>query len=297
MHTGQYLNHLKTEKRYSSHTLKAYENDLLQFLGFINGEYEETDEVYTDTGHKQIRQWIVHLMEEGISPRSIRRKLSVLSSYFRFLVKKGVVDSSPMAKVSLPKWGRPLPEFVAENNLDRLLDGVSFGDDPAGIHDRLIIETLYFTGIRRSELIGLNHSDVDVSAMTIKVRGKGGKERYIPLAGSFCRVLAEYRDKKESQFGKASPGAPFFVTSSNKRLYPELVYRVVRKYLLLVTNGGKRSPHILRHSFATHMLNNGADLNAIKELLGHANLNATQVYTHNSFEKLKKVYKQAHPRA
>jgi integrase/recombinase XerC len=294
MHTAQFLTYLKTEKRYSSHTLKAYENDLQQFALFISGK----EEIIPDgVGHKQIRLWIVQLMENGVSPRTIRRKVSSLGSYFRYLVRKGILPSNPLVKINLPKWGRPLPEFIPENNLDNLFDNIHFGDDYSGHRDRVMLELLYFTGIRRSELVRLNNSDVNTAELTIKVHGKGGKERFVPLNRAFAAVLLDYRAKRESVFGAAPPSEPFFVTEKNKRLYPELVYRVVRKYLLLVAGAGKRSPHILRHSFATHMLNKGADLNAIKELLGHANLNATQVYTHNSFEKLKKIYKQAHPRA
>jgi integrase/recombinase XerC len=294
MHTAQFLTYLKSEKRYSSHTFKAYENDLQQFALFISGEEGIIPEA---VGHRQIRLWIVHLMENGVSPRTIRRKVSSLGSYFRYLVRRGMLPSNPLVKVSLPKWGRPLPEFIPENNLDYLFENIHFGDDYSGHRDRVMLELLYFTGIRRSELVRLNNSDVDTAELTIKVHGKGGKERFIPLSRPFAAILLDFRTKKESLFGTASPSDPFFVTGNNKRLYPELVYRVVRKYLLLVAGAGKKSPHILRHSFATHMLNNGADLNAIKELLGHANLNATQVYTHNSFEKLKKIYKQAHPRA
>jgi integrase/recombinase XerC len=296
MHTDPFITYLKTEKRYSFHTVKAYENDLRQFSDFTKGEDVRGSGSGTPD-HRQIRKWLVHLMEKGITPRTARRKVSVLSSYCRYLVRRGLSVENPMTKVIMPKWGRPLPVFITENKLEELLDRENFGDDFAAVRDRLIIEVLYFTGIRRSELIGLSHSDVDLSKMTIKVHGKGGKERYIPVGSSFSLVLSEYLVKKELEFGKSAPLDPFFVTGANRKLYPELVYRVVRKNLGLVTSGSKRSPHILRHSFATHMLNNGADLNAIKELLGHASLNATQVYTHNSFEKLKKVYKQAHPRA
>jgi integrase/recombinase XerC len=293
MHTDPFIVYLKTEKRYSFHTLKAYENDLRQYVDFSDN-FSPGDPV---PDHRKIRQWVVHLIEKGVSPRTVRRKISVLSSYYRYMIKRGLSVVNPMTKVNLPKWGRPLPGFIPENKLTQLLDEIDFGNDFTARRDRLIIEMLYFTGMRRAELIGLNHSDVDTGKKTIKVHGKGGKERYIPVGPFFCMTLKDYLSCKESQFGRISPEDPFFVTSANRKLYPELVYRVVRKYLGLVTNETKRSPHILRHSFATHMLNNGADLNAIKELLGHANLNATQVYTHNSFEKLKKVYKQAHPRA
>ena len=295
MHIDSFITYLKTEKRYSPFTLRAYENDLRQFFGFQHSMDQERKE--REKEERQIRQWIVHLMEEGISARSVKRKISALGSYYRFLMRRGIVADNPLAKVTIPKSGKRLPGFIPEDKLDFLLDEVDFGDDFNGVRNRLIIEILYFTGMRRSELIGLNNSDINGYEMTIRVHGKGGKERLIPVGQVFSRTLKEYTGKKVTEFGVVSPSDPFFVTNSNKRLYPELVYRVVRKYLRLVTSGDRRSPHILRHSFATHMLNHGASLNAIKDLLGHASLSATQVYTHNSFEKLKKIYKQAHPRA
>lgn len=295
MHIDSFIIYLKTEKRYSAYTLKAYETDLRQFYAFLERIDDEKEEFVDE--HRQIREWIVQMMELGISPRSIKRKVSTLGSYYRFLVRKGVLPASPLTRISIPKSGKRLPSFIPEDKLDHLLDRVNFGNDFTGVRDRLIIEMLYFTGMRRSELITLCNSDVDSSEMTIKVHGKGGKERVIPVGQAFSQTIREYMKKKASEFGVLLPAGPFFVTGKNNRLYPELVYRVVNKYLRLITSGGKRSPHILRHSFATHMLNHGADLNAIKDLLGHASLSATQVYTHNSFEKLKKIYKQAHPRA
>jgi integrase/recombinase XerC len=290
MHIDPFINYLKTERRYSSYTVKAYENDLLQFYGFSGQDGQEETS-------RRIRQWIIYMMEQGLSTRSIRRKISTLGSYFNFLIKKGLLDASPLHKVTIPKTGKRLPGFIPEASLDNLLDKIDFGDDFAGVRNRLIVEILYFTGMRRSELVKLRISDVNISEMVIKVNGKGGKQRMIPVGQTFSRTLKEYKLKKEAEFGKGLPDDPFFVTNRNKILYPEMVYRIVRKYLQIVSPGRGRSPHILRHSFATHMLNHGADLNAIKELLGHASLAATQVYTHNSFEKLKKIYKQAHPRA
>ncbi|MFO7922580.1 MAG: tyrosine-type recombinase/integrase [Bacteroidales bacterium] len=295
MHTDSFITYLRTEKRYSPGTIKAYGNDLRQFYLFLSRNFPG----YKVCGeeHRQIRQWVVDMMDEGISPRSVRRKISALGSYYGFMVRKGFVKANPLSRVTVPKSGRRLPAFIPEDKLDLLLDDVDFGADFRGVRDRLIIEMLYFTGMRRSELVKLRNSDVDSAGMTIRVQGKGGKERHIPVGQSFSKTLREYMQKKVSEFGTVSPPDPFFVTCSNKKLYPELVYRVVTGYLRLVTSVEKRSPHILRHSFATHMLNHGADLNAIKDLLGHANLAATQVYTHNSFEKLKRIYKQAHPRA
>ncbi len=294
MHIDSFITSLKTERRYSLHTLKAYENDLKQFCDFLkNAGCDNCPE----TDHKLVRRWIVMLMEQGISPRSVRRKISALSSYYRFLMRKGIAGTNPVDRIMLPKMAKRLPGFIPEEKLDYLLDETDFGDDFTGVRDRLIIEMLYFTGIRRSELIKLRNSDVDIPEMVIKVQGKGGKERHIPVGQAFSKTLREYTGKKIAYHGQSPVSGPFFVTGTNKNVYPELIYRIVTKYLRLVTTGGKRGPHILRHSFATHMLNHGADLNAIKDLLGHASLSATQVYTQNSFEKLKRIYKQAHPRA
>lgn len=297
MHINTFITYLKTEKRYSLHTLKAYENDIRQFLIYSGSEDPFKMSGTSIPDHRQIRQWIVHMIAEGVSPRTVRRKISTLSSFYRYLVRMGISNSNPLSKVSLPKWGKPLPGFITEKKMDILLDETDFGEGFAGLRDRLIIEVFYFTGLRRSELVNLKNSDIDIYNMTIKVYGKGSKERYIPVGQSFSAILNEYMKAKIAEFGTCDSSGPFFVTSKNKKLYPEFVYRIVRKYLALITRSGKRNPHLLRHSFATHMLNHGADLNAIKELLGHASLSATQVYTHNSFEKLKKVYKQAHPRA
>ncbi len=295
MQIDSFISYLKTERRYSFYTLKAYEKDLQQFMIFVKDEGFDND--YPQEDHKLIRQWVVNLIEEGLSPRSVRRKISALSSWYRYLLRRGIIKSNPLLKVTIPKSGKRLPKFIPEDKLNNLLDQVDFGDDFTGVRNRLIIELLYFTGMRRSELIRLCNSDVNHYEMVIKVHGKGEKERHIPVGQVFSQTLMEYTQKKISSFGAVSPSDPFFVTGNNKRVYPELVYRVVRKYLGLISSGGKRGPHILRHSFATHMLNHGADLNAIKDLLGHSSLSATQVYTHNSFEKLKKIYKQAHPRA
>jgi integrase/recombinase XerC len=290
MHIDSFINYLKTERRYSSYTLKAYENDLLQFYGFKSQDGHED-------ASRHIRQWIIFMMERGLSTRSIRRKISSLGSYFNYLIKRGLLETSPLLKVTIPKTGKRLPGFISEASLDHLLDNVEFGSDFQGVRNKLIVEILYFTGIRRSELIKLRNADVNTTELSIKVNGKGGKQRIIPVGRTFSQTLRDYKLKKENEFGEGLPDDPFFVTGRNKILYPGLVYRIVRKYLQFVSPGQGRSPHILRHSFATHMLNHGADLSAIKELLGHASLAATQVYTHNSFEKLKKIYKQAHPRA
>jgi integrase/recombinase XerC len=235
-------------------------------------------------------------MENNISSSSVHRKISCLRVFFRYLRKEGIVKNDPLEKVVLPKRRKRLPQFVSEESLDSLLDNNNFGDDFSGIRNRAIIEMLYLTGMRRSEMINLRNTDIDLHEAVIKVTGKRNKQRIIPLTKPFTKELENYiiiRDK----IGTSGNGDWFFITEKGNKLYDKYVYNIVKGYLSMVTTIEKKSPHVLRHTFATHMLNRGADLNAIKELLGHANLSATQVYTHNTFEKLKKIYKQAHPRA
>jgi len=246
--------------------------------------------------HHQIRNWIVELMESGNTARTANRKISALKTYFKYLLKEGIITVNPVAKVLTPKSDKKLPVFVNENQMNHLLDDIEFGDDFSGFRNRLIIETFYNTGARLSELISLKVTDVDFSQQVMKVLGKRNKERIIPLSSSFSDLLEKYSRTREATFPNDG-NEWLFLTGAGKKLYPRLVYRIVNRFLSLVTTLDKKSPHILRHTFATHILNQGADLNAIKELLGHANLSATEVYTHNTFEKLKSVYKQAHPRA
>lgn len=295
MHLESFINYLETERRYSAYTVLAYRTDLDQYYRYIQKKFGLT-EVSGDE-RKLIRQWIVHMMEQGIAARTVRRKVSALGSYYRFLVKRGFIISSPVPGVTIPRSGKTLPVFIPEDKMNLLLDNSVFSDSFSGTRNRLIIDVLYCTGMRRSELVNLRNSDVDCPEMVIRVQGKGGKQRNIPAGQHLLNAVRLYLDEKAGLFGTFAPSDPFFVTDRNNKLYPEFVYRIVKKYLCMVTSSEKRSPHILRHSFATHMLNNGADLNAIKEILGHASLSATQVYTHNSFKKLKKIYKQAHPRA
>jgi integrase/recombinase XerC len=244
----------------------------------------------------EIRAWVVSMLENSYSTISVHRKISCLRVYYRFLRKEGFVSADPLQKVILPKRKKSLPVFVEEKALDNLLDDYSFGDGFPGIRNRTIIEMLYMTGMRRSELIGLRNIDVDLSDGSVKVTGKRNKQRIIPLVKSFVQRLDEYIKVRNENFPSGKEEW-FFITDKGNKLYDKYVYNIVNIYLAMVTTIEKKSPHILRHTFATHMLNHGADLNSIKELLGHANLSATQVYTHNTFEKLKKVYKQAHPRA
>jgi integrase/recombinase XerC len=293
-HKESFLQYIQVEKGYSLHTVRSYQNDLSQFISFM--ESIGSAGFPSEISSYDIRAWIVEMIDKGISTTSVHRKISCLRIFFKYLRKEGLIQNDPMDKVVLPKRKKKLPVFVGEEALDKLLDMYEFGDDFSGIRNRTIIEMLYLTGMRRAELIGLRNGDVDLSAASIKVTGKRNKQRIIPIVKSFIKRLEEYIKLRDEHFQSGYDGY-FFITDSGKKLYDKFVYNTVKCYLTMVTTIEKRSPHVLRHTFATHMLNNGADLNSIKELLGHASLSATQVYTHNSFEKLKKVYKQAHPRA
>jgi len=293
-HKESFLQYLQTEKRYSPHTVRSYLNDLDQFYLFLSS-LGLPDDPAAITSH-DIRAWIVSMLDNGYSTVSVHRKISCLRVFFRYLRKEGVVKLDPLEKVVLPKRKKTLPVFVEEDALVKLLDNYSFEDSFAGIRNRTIIELLYVTGMRRSELIGLRNNDVDLQEGSVKVTGKRNKQRIIPLVKPFIKRLEEYIKVRDAEIAPENNGW-FFITDKGNKLYDKYVYTTVNRYLSMVTTIEKKSPHILRHTFATHMLNRGADLNSIKELLGHANLSATQIYTHNTFEKLRKVYKQAHPRA
>lgn len=287
-----FLKYLQYEKRTSFNTIQSYSIDLDQFYRYFNSVLKINDPRKVRV--KTVRGWIVQLMEEGFSPRTVNRKLSTLKSFYRFMLKEGAVTKNPMDGVVGPKQKKKLPEFVEQEHMDRLLDKYDFGDDYSGARNRLIIELLYATGIRREELIKLQDGDID--DLTIKVKGKRNKERIIPISKEIKANIEKYMICRE-EFFSASSDNYFFLTGKGKKMYGKLVYLIVKKNLELVTTIEKKSPHILRHTFATHLLNSGADLNAVKELLGHSNLSATQIYTHNTFEKLKQIYKLAHPRA
>lgn len=292
--TVSFLNYLKFEKRYSVHTITSYSSDLRQFAEFIELKSGNSDLLVVDS--KQIRSWVVYLAENNIENKSIRRKLTCLKSFYKYLQKENLIKINPVDKVIAPKIKKLIPFFVDQDNINSLLDEYNFGDDFEGKRNRLIIEFLYLFGLRRAELINLKTFDVNCAELNIKVTGKRNKERIIPFTESIIQLITEYnalRKKVETE----DSDSYFFLSAKGNKLYENLVYRIVKKHLSLVTTIEKISPHVLRHTFATHMLNNGADLNAIKELLGHANLAATQVYTHNTFEKLKNVYKKTHPRA
>jgi integrase/recombinase XerC len=286
---NKFITYLSSEKRFSEHTVKSYTTDLTQFTSFLSAEFQIVDDI-SEISFQIIRTWIASLLEKGISPRSVNRKISTLKSYFKFLIREGAIVENPMMKVVAPKSKKRLPVFIEEDQIASLLNEVRFEEGFVGQRNKLIIELFYVTGIRLSELINIRASDVDFNNQLIKVLGKRNKERLIPLSSSMVDSLSNFIEKnQQNQF--------LFTNMDGKKLYTKLVYRLVNKYIGKISSVNKKSPHILRHTFATHMLNNGADINAIKELLGHANLSATQVYTHNTIEKLKTVYKQAHPRA
>ena len=288
-----FLDYLRLERNYSERTIVSYRTDLREFEGFLEEAEAELDWKKVHADH--VRNWMVHLMEAGRASTSVNRKLSSLRSFYRFLLRRKEIMVNPMSKVVGPKKKKPLPFFVREKDMNRLLDGTFFEEGFEGCRDRMILEMFYATGMRLSELIGLNDADVDFSAKLIKVTGKRNKQRLIP----FGRELEEDLGLYIKMRNEALPGGTeaFFVLKNGRRMYPMGVYRLVRRNLSKVVSLKKRSPHVLRHTFATAMLNDNAELRSVKELLGHESLVTTEVYTHTTFEELKKVYEQAHPRA
>ncbi len=295
MVTTDFINYLKFEKRYSPHTITAYTKDLDQFDSFLISEYEVLNA--NEVSYQMVRSWIVGLIEQDISARSVNRKLSTLKSYFKYLVREELINENPMPKVQSPKTSKKLPVFVDRESMETLFSEDIFSNDFDGRRNRLIIEMFYMTGIRLSELINLKNSDIDFYQQSIKVLGKRNKERIVPISAELIDSIKNYIEIRDKNVEVLEQNDYFYVTIKGKKLYEKLAYHIVNLYLGKVSTLQKKSPHVLRHTFATHMLNNGADLNAIKEILGHSNLAATQVYTHNTIEKLKNIYKQAHPRA
>lgn len=287
-----YIDYLKFEKKASPHTIAAYENDLGQFFSYSHHDFEIND--ITEVSHPIIRSWLVQLMEEDITPRSVNRKLTCLQSFFKYHVRLGNVTQNPVQKVQRPKQGKKLPVFIDEQNINTFLNRQQEEDDFETIRDQMMLLLLYHCGIRRAELIGLKTADVDLLRGQIKVLGKRNKERMIPILSELQNSIKKYiAAKTECGFNNIE----LLCNNKGQALSSDMVYKKVKFFLSQFTTLQKRSPHVLRHTFATHMLNHGADLNAIKELLGHANLAATQVYTHNTFERLKAQHKQAHPKA
>lgn len=288
MQIENFLNYLKFEKRYSDHTLVAYKTDLNQFISFILIEFEI--ENFKEVSHSIIRSWISSLLDSGISSRSVNRKITTLKSLFKFLLLEDIITENPTQKIISPKNSKKLPVFLDESKMKDLFEEMNFPETFEGERDKLILDVFYMTGVRLIELINLNLSDIDFQKSILKVIGKRNKERIIPLPPILLDCLKNYSQNNNIN-------NTLFVNHKGDKLTPKKVYVIVNKYLSMVSSLEKKSPHVLRHTFATHMLNNGADINSIKEILGHANLSATQVYTHNTIDRLKSIYKQAHPRA
>ena len=288
-----FLDYLRLERNYSEKTLVSYETDLREFEDYLEETEAELElaKVHSDV----VRNWIVSLMDKGRAATSVNRKLSSLRSFYHFLLRRKRITVNPMLKIVGPKKKKPLPSFVREKDMDRLLDSVPFREGYEGCRDRIILEMFYVTGMRLSELIGLNDVDVDFSAKLVKVTGKRNKQRLIPFGNELEKDLLIYNKVRNETFPEGTEA--FFVRKDGKRMYPMQVYRLVRRNLSKVVTLKKRSPHVLRHTFATAMLNDNAELRAVQELLGHEGLSTTEVYTHTTFEELKKVYELAHPRA
>ena len=289
---NQFLDYLKFEKRYSKHTILSYQNDLEQFFQYLVSQFDSPDlEIISAS---MVRSWLAELKEDEISSKTINRKISSLKSFYKYQLKTGVLIKSPMGTIIAPKISKRLPQFVEQIDMDHLFQHMPFSDDWKGRTERLVILLFYSTGMRLSELIQLKESQLDASHQQVKVLGKGNKERIIPISKDLIEQLQKYIVEKPDG---ANVSDHLFVSQSGKPLQPRSVYSFIKAKLSEVTTIKKKSPHILRHSFATHLMNNGADLNAVKELLGHSSLAATQVYTHNTIEKLKDVFKKAHPKA
>lgn len=294
MWKDKFIRYLRYEKNYSPLTEISYLNDLTQFETFITDECGafNPEEIDSDL----IRIWISKLMEQKIKPRSVNRKLSAVKSFFKYLKKQGVVQQNPAQSVSGPKADKKLPSFVNDTDMSKILDDSgNYPDDFSGYRDQFLIEVFYVTGMRRAELITLKDSDIDFTNCTFRVTGKRNKQRLIPFSNNTLQKLKKYIEIRDAEIENKSPF--LFVKENGEPLYPKMVYNIIHKHLGSVSTLSKRSPHVLRHSFATEMLNNGAEINAVKELLGHSSLASTEVYTHVTFEELKKVYHNAHPRA
>lgn len=292
--TENFLKYLQFEKRVSPHTLEAYRNDLEQFSTFLHNTFPDATPELSD--FTIIRTWIISLVEDGIKPVSVNRKIACLKTFYKFLLRQEVVAKNPMTKVRVLKSEKRLPAFVKESDMVNMLDKVTFEDSFVGWRDKLILELLYATGMRLSELIGLKETNINRHNLTIKVLGKRNKERVIPFPSSIVTIIDHYLKARNREVDMKEHGL-LLVNDHGEPCSPGIIYRIVRNYLRLYTSSEKQSPHVLRHTYATHLLNKGAEIGAVKDLLGHTSLAATQVYTHNSIEKIKKAYEQAHPKA
>jgi integrase/recombinase XerC len=287
-----FLKYLTFEKRYSAKTILAYQTDLQQFQDFLNEEFDSAPSA--DANHGIIRSWVVSLVESGLNAVSVNRKIACLRSYFKFLIKQDIIAKDPMAKIKILKTKKKLPHFVQEADMVTILDQTDFGKDFDNLRDQLVLELLYGTGMRLSELIGLKDASVNLRERTLKVLGKRNKERVIPFTTSLVQLIGSYRKIRDREVAKKNDF--LLVMKTGEALYPMMVNRMIKKYFKN-SSIEKKSPHVLRHTYATHLLNHGAEINAVKDLLGHGSLAATQVYTHNTMKKLKKVFDQAHPKA
>jgi len=291
---NEFLNYLTFQKRYSRHTILSYKNDLTSFFDFAATQYNSKN--ISDINASMIRSWLASLKEVKIASKTVNRKISSLKSFFKYQLKLGKIEVSPMASILSLKISKRLPSFIQQKDINTLFNYVEFPETWEGKTERLLLAIFYHTGIRLSELINIKELHVDKSNSTLKVLGKGNKERIIPINNQFINEVNDYILQKKVYFPQASNGF-LLINKKGKKLYPKYVYNVVKKYLGTVSTNERKSPHVLRHTFATHLTNNGADINAIKELLGHSSLASTQIYTHNSIEKLKEVHRQAHPKS
>ncbi len=293
MFISEFTDYLLLEKKYSQHTVTAYKTDLFSFLEFYQDRFEVSE--ISQANYAQIRSWIVSLVDAGISNRSINRKISSLKTYYKFLLKTRQIDKNPLAKHQALKVSKKLQIPFSVQEIDHVLNDFTDIHDFESVRDRLIVELFYATGMRRAELVSLKLSDIDLSNRQVKVVGKRNKERYLPLLESVCGTLKQYLNLRNDMVSDQEVSF-LLLTKKGVKIYETLVYRVINGYFSKASSKVKKSPHILRHSFATHLLNEGADLNAVKELLGHSSLAATQVYTHHSVAQLTKVYQKSHPR-
>lgn len=291
--TNIFLNYLESEKRYSTHTITSYRLDLLQFQEFISIQFDLSEP--EKATYQIIRSWLAEMSEHGYNTRTLNRKLATLRSFFKYLLRRSIIEKNPMTGIASPKVRKNIPSFIQEEPLQSILDSFSYNDDFSGLRDRVMLEFLYGTGTRLSEFLNLKNNDINLISGLVKVKGKGNKERFIPLNKSLIQLIRLYNTEKMNKVKNVSEY--FIVTDKGAKAYPVFVYRTIKKYLSMIPTADKKSPHTLRHTFATHLLNKGADLNAIKDLLGHSSLAATQVYTHNSLDKIKAIFDQAHPKA